>query len=167
MAGMVLGLAWSVAVLWIGVVHVNIPPFSRIVVSPFFAFAPGLVLIVMVGWIAAQRFFRADLIDGDAPPPGSHADINQRVLRNTVEQAVIALCVWPPLSFILLDDGLGVVMALSVNFAVARILFWIGYHVSPPLRAFGFAATMYPTVLAFVWGLPRLVEMILKAIPAT
>lgn len=151
-AGMAAGTIWSVVLIWIGSVHVNIPPFSRLVVSPFFALAPGIVLVCMVGWIAARRFFSPGLIDGDMPAPGSHADIDQRVLRNTVEQAVIALCLWPPLSFLLLDDGLGVVMVLSVNFALARLLFWAGYHVSPPLRAFGFAATFYPTVLALIWG---------------
>ncbi len=153
LAGMILGAAWSVALIWIGSAQVNIPPFSRIVIAPFFALAPGLVIVLMVGWIAARRFWSSELIDGAAPAPGSPAEIDQRVLRNTVEQAVIALCLWPPLSFLLLDDGLGVVMALSVNFAAARLLFWAGYHIAPPLRAFGFAATFYPTVLALAWAL--------------
>jgi uncharacterized membrane protein YecN with MAPEG domain len=40
---------------------------------------------------------------------------------------------------------------LTMLFVMGRILFWIGYHRNPYLRAFGFGITFYPTVLAFVW----------------
>ncbi len=53
----------------------------------------------------------------------------------------------------MLGDGPGVVTCLGIGFAVARLAFWIGYHISPPLRAFGFAATFYPTIIALVWAL--------------
>ena len=46
---------------------------------------------------------------------------------------------------------------LGVAFAVARLAFWAGYHMAPPLRAFGFAATFYPTVLVALWALWRVV----------
>lgn len=52
--------------------------------------------------------------------------------------------------------GAGTVLALGIGFAVARVAFWVGYHMAPPLRAFGFAATFYPTVLAALWVLWRL-----------
>ncbi len=42
---------------------------------------------------------------------------------------------------------------MGVGFGVARLAFWIGYHRSAPARAFGFAATFYPTVLATLWAL--------------
>ena len=45
------------------------------------------------------------------------------------------------------------VLVMSLAFAIARLLFWIGYHRAPPLRAFGFAATFYPTVAAALWAL--------------
>ena len=125
----------------------------RQLVGPFYAMAPGVVLMLMIGRIAQRRFFDAGLIDGAAPAPGSAADIDNRVLKNTVEQSVLALCLWPAISVMLFTDGPGVVLALSVGFAVARLAFWWGYHKSPPLRAFGFAATFYPTVLALLWAL--------------
>ena len=43
---------------------------------------------------------------------------------------------------------MGTVLALAMSFFIARLLFWVGYHISPPLRGLGFAATFYPTVLA-------------------
>ena len=151
--GMGAGLLWGVLVIWIGATMIEIPQFSRIVVSPFFTLAPGIVLMAMIGRVAQRRFFDETLIDGQEPEPGSPCDIDLRVLRNTLEQTVLALCIWLPLSYLLLSDGLGVVMALSIAFAIARVAFWVGYHVSPPLRAFGFAATFYPTVMALLWGL--------------
>jgi len=151
-AGMALGALWGAALIWIGTVHVNIPVFSRLLVEPFFLLAPGIILTLMIARIALRRFFDDTIIDGTKPESGSPADIDNRVLKNTLEQVVLAVCLWKPISYILLEDGMGIVMCLSINFAAARLLFWIGYHVSPPLRAFGFAATFYPTVMAFIWA---------------
>ncbi len=73
-------------------------------------------------------------------------------LQNTVEQLVLALALWPITGTVLAVDGPGVVVCLGVGFAIARVAFWIGYHLSPPLRAFGFAATFYPTLMAVGWA---------------
>ena len=53
---------------------------------------------------------------------------------------------------ILTAEGPGVILCLGLGFAVARLAFWGGYHLSPPLRAFGFAATFYPTLLVAIWA---------------
>ena len=112
--------------------------------------APGLVLAAMIGRLAQRRFFDDALIDGDAPVAGSPAAIDQRVLTNTVEQMVLAMMIWP---FVAITLGGRVVVYMGFAFALARVAFWIGYHRAPPLRAFGFAATFYPTVLAGLWSL--------------
>lgn len=112
---------------------------------------PALVVATMVGRLAQRRFFDAGLIDGDRFPPGSPAEIDQRVLSNSVEQLVLAACIWPALAVRLGAEGAGVVLALGIALAVTRVLFWAGYHRAPPLRGFGFSAGFFPTVLSGLW----------------
>ena len=151
-ASMAAGMLWSIGLLWVGAAVVNVPVFA-LVPTVFSAFlAPGLVTVAMVGRLAQRRFFDDQIIDGDAFVAGSAAEIDQRVLTNTVEQLVLALCIWPAAAVILAGDGPGVIIMLGLGFSIARILFWIGYHLSPPLRGFGFAATFYPPLMAFVWA---------------
>jgi uncharacterized membrane protein YecN with MAPEG domain len=155
-AGMIVGLMWGIVVLWYGSTapqFSNQPDLFQAMMAGLFP--AGLVTILMIGRLAQRRFFDDAIIDGDTFQPGSGADIDQRVLTNTVEQIVLALCVWPLAGALL---GTGVPLALGLNFAAARILFWIGYHVSPPLRGLGFAATFYPTILAAIWTLWALVH---------
>lgn len=153
--GMAAGLAWAIVLLWLGAGVVDIPVFALMptIMSAFLA--PGLVMAAMVGRIAQRRFFDDRIIDGE--PLSGPAETDRRVLANTTEQLVLALCVWPAAAVGLGADGPGVIMMLGLGFAVARLAFWWGYHLSPPLRAFGFAASFYPTVLAGLWALWRLV----------
>lgn len=149
--GMALGLLWGVGLLWAGArVFLPVPPPMVLAMALFPA---GLVTCVMIGRLAQRRFFDDTIIDGSPFAPGSAAAIDQAVLRNTVEQVALALLVWPVAGYAL---GPGVVLALGLGFAIARVLFWVGYHMAPPLRAFGFAASFYPTVLAALWVLWRL-----------
>ena len=153
LAGMAGGAIWAGLVLWLGTrIAVPIAMIQPVLMGALFA--PGLVLALMIGRLAQRRFFDATLVDGAPFAPGSGADIDQRVLTNTIEQIALALCIWPLAGFFL---GAGTVLALSLSFAVARLLFWTGYHLSPPLRSLGFAATFYPTVAAALLVLWRLV----------
>ena len=144
-------LLWAIGVIWIGSTQVDIPVFSRVLVTPMFFLAPGLVILVMILWIATCRF-RMGLDDVEPLPTGCAADTDQRILQNTIEQGALALALWIPISFLLPETGLGVVICLSISFAIARVLYWIGAHRSPVLCAFGFAATIYPTLVAMIWA---------------
>lgn len=151
LTGMAAGLIWACAVLYIGGWVVQIPVFA-VIPTIFSAFlAPGLVCLLMVARLAQRRFFDDAAIDGGGLSGG--AAIDQRVLSNTVEQLVLALCLWPAAAILLGGQGPGMILVLALAFAAARLAFWIGYHISPPLRAFGFAATFYPTILVTVWAL--------------
>ena len=46
---------------------------------------------------------------------------------------------------------------ITALFVMGRILFWIGYHKNPYLRAFGFGITFYPTVIVYLWLILRMV----------
>ncbi len=157
LAGMLAGLLWALAVLWLGAVVVNLPVFTLMPTVLTAFLAPGLVMLAMIGRLAQRRFFDEAIIDGNAYRPGSGAEIDQRVLSNTTEQLVLALCIWPAAAVILADDGPGVITVLGLNFALMRLLFWAGYHWAPPVRAFGFAASFYPTILVALWVLWRLI----------
>ncbi|MGR3314942.1 MAPEG family protein [Roseovarius indicus] len=153
--GMAAGAVWAVAVLVGAAIFVQLPVFALMPTIMTAFLAPGLVTIAMVGRLAQRRFFDDAIIDGEAF--SGAAAIDQRVLSNTVEQLVLAMAVWPAAAVLLGAEGPGVILVLGVAFAVARLAFWFGYHRAPPLRAFGFAATFYPTVLVALWALWRVV----------
>lgn len=153
--GMTAGAVWAVAVLVGAAIFVQLPVFALMPTIMTAFLAPGLVTIAMVGRLAQRRFFDDAIIDGEAF--SGAAAIDQRVLSNTVEQLVLAMAVWPAAAVLLGAEGPGVILVLGVAFAVARLAFWVGYHMAPPLRAFGFAATFYPTVLVALWALWRVV----------
>lgn len=147
--GMAAGLVWALLlVLWPQ--RAGLPYIAAPLALPGAFVAPGLVLIAMIGWLAQRRFLDDAIIDGEDFAPRSRAWIDQHVLSNTTEQMILALVTWP---FVAMTLGGAVVIVMGVGFALARLAFWFGYHLSPPLRAFGFAATFYPTVLASVWSL--------------
>lgn len=154
-AGMAGGALWAVALLWVGAAVIDLPVFALLPSLAFAFLGPGLVLAAMIGWLARRRFFDDALIDGADFAPGTGPWVDQRVLANTVEQTLLALCLWPPSAYLLIGDGPGVVVTLGVGFTVARLAFWIGYRRAPALRAFGFAATFYPTLGVVIFALGR------------
>jgi len=147
-AGMAAGALWALAVVW-GGQHVSVGFVPLPMAVPVAMVLPGLVMLAMIGRLAQRRFFDDAIIDGEAFVPGSGAWVDQRVLSNTVEQAVLALLIWPFVAFTL---GAPVVLVMGIAFAISRVAFWVGYHVSPPLRGFGFAATFYATALGALWA---------------
>lgn len=145
---MVLGAVWAVAIVLVPL-RLDLPFVPPVFALPFAFLTPAVVMALMIGVLAARRFFSRDLIDGQPPARSSRADIDQRVLTNTTEQMLLALLIWPFVGFSL--GGVSII-ALGIGMAIARLLFWIGYHVSPPLRALGFAASFYPTLFAAFWA---------------
>ncbi|MGI9395103.1 MAG: MAPEG family protein [Boseongicola sp.] len=149
LVGMALGALWAIVVVALpSLVPSNF--FVPLNVALIVALLPGGVfLLLVIGRLAQRRFFDDATIDGETFLVGSDAEIDQRVLTNTVEQLVLALVIWPFVGLVL---GGAAVITLGIAFGIARVAFWIGYHHSPPLRAFGFAASFYPTIAAAVWS---------------
>ncbi|XSG82666.1 MAG: MAPEG family protein [Methyloligella sp. ZOD6] len=111
-----------------------------------FAILPGVIGICIV---AAQRL-NPNMFVGKMAKPNSPLDINTRFILNTFEQftayfvAHAALAIYSP------AEEARTVVILTALFVLGRILFWIGYHKNPHLRAFGFGLTFYPTVAAYI-----------------
>ncbi|MEL7255861.1 MAG: MAPEG family protein [Pseudomonadota bacterium] len=149
-----IGIIWSVALLAGAALFVQIPVFALIPTIMTAFLAPGLVMMAMIMRIAARRFFEAGSGMGALSDAG---ELDRRVLQNTAEQLVLAAAIWPAAAVILGPAGPGVIIALGLGFAVARVLFWIGCHRSPLLRSVGFAGTFFPTVCVTLWALTALV----------
>ena len=112
-----------------------------------FAAIPMLVAIAIV---AAQRL-DPEMMIGHKVRPHSALDINSRFILNTAEQFVLYFVGQLGLMFYAPADNAGTLVSLTVLWLLGRILFWIGYHTNPVLRAFGFGITFYPTVIVYVW----------------
>jgi len=146
---MAIGAFWAIAVVALPSL-VPSTVFVPLNVALIVASLPGgLILLLVIGRLAQRRFFNDEIIDGEPFVVGSRADVDQRVLTNTVEQLVLAMVIWPFVGLVL--GGVSVI-SLGIGFGLARVAFWIGYHQSPPLRAFGFAASFYPTIAAALWS---------------
>ncbi|MEH3041811.1 MAG: hypothetical protein PGN21_17365 [Sphingomonas paucimobilis] len=110
----------------------------------------GLWSAAAIGNVARIRFFSALSIDGgDADPAVAHG---RAVAQNTLEQAVLAAIAYGALT-LATDRSAFPVAVLALCFSVGRAGFWAGYRRGTAARAFGFALTFYPTVLALLAAL--------------
>ena len=147
-AAQIVGLGASFAVIWFAMGSSG--GFMPINVALTAAFLPsGLVALAMVASVALRRLGDDDVVAGGALKPGSRADTDQRALANTVEQIVVALAVLP---FVALALGGFVVIWIGLALAAGRVLYWLGYHLSPAVKSLGFALGLYPTVIALGWS---------------
>ncbi len=111
------------------------------------ALAPAVVGIAIV---AAQRL-NPDMWVGQRPKPNSALDVNTRFVLNTIEQFILFLVGLSGVALFTPIAEADSIPILTSLFLFGRILFWIGYHKNPYLRAFGFGITFYPTVGVFTW----------------
>jgi uncharacterized MAPEG superfamily protein len=112
-----------------------------------FALVPGIVGICTV---SAQRLDPKMWVGREAKP-NSSLDLNTRFILNTFEQfaaflvAIVVVALYSP------QEEARALPILTTLFLLGRLLFWVGYHNNPYLRAFGFGLTFYPTVAVFIW----------------
>ena len=116
----------------------------------------GLWVAATIGNVARLRFFDGGAIDaavGGGDPPSIR--VARAVSQNTLEQAVIAGFAYAALT--LVAGSAGTIALLVGCFTIGRVLFWAGYAQGAAARAFGFTLTFYPSVLALLVVLVRLV----------
>ena len=126
---------------------------ALIIKNAVFATLPAVIAICVV---AAQRL-DPHMWVGRMAKPNSALDINTRFILNTFEQFILffignaALALYCPI-----EEARSLII-LDALFVLGRILFWVGYHYNPYLRAFGFGLTFYPTVGVYMWLMVRMV----------
>ena len=153
--GMAAGLAAAIAALAIGLnADVIGGPTETLGAA---ASILGLWVAATIGNVARLRFFDDRAIGGAAAGEDPLAiRIARAVAQNTLEQAVIAAFAYAALTYV--ADSAGAIALLVGCFSVGRVLFWTGYAGGAAARAFGFALTFYPSVLALLVVLVRLVS---------
>ena len=120
---------------------------ALIIKNAVFATLPAVIAICVV---AAQRL-DPHMWVGRMAKPNSALDINTRFILNTFEQFILffianaGLAVYCPL------EEARTLPILTAIFLLGRMLFWVGYHYNPYMRAFGFGLTFWPTVVAYAW----------------
>ena len=120
---------------------------AQVIKDSVFAMLPGVIGICIV---AAQRLDPRMWV-GRTAKPNSALDINTRFILNTFEQFTAYFIANAGLAIYCPPEEARTLIILTMLFVLGRILFWIGYHFNPYLRAFGFGITFYPTVAAFAW----------------
>jgi hypothetical protein len=112
--------------------------------------APALWLIVaMAGAVALKRRTTSTINPLDAE--SRHlVEVDNNVLRNTVEQFLTNAGLQLILSTYLTPGTMHVIPTLAGMFVVGRVLFWAGYRRSPIERALGLGITVLPTMVLCV-----------------
>lgn len=136
-------LGWSVG-------HA-LSPTDRVLRAVAASTVAALWLAAAIGHVAALRFASPADIDAAASgsPDSPRVAIAQAVLRNTLEQVVLAIPGYLALAWVVEGSG-AMIPLLAALFSVGRTLFWANYARGAAARAFGFALTFYSSVAALV-----------------
>lgn len=119
--------------------------------------------VLVVAWLAAAianvarlRFFSEQDIAGSSTET-STVEVRRAgaILQNTLEQVVLAVTAHMIVAASF-PHARTLIVTLACLFAIGRLLFWIGYRHGARARAFGFALTFYPSVLALIASAARL-----------
>jgi hypothetical protein len=111
----------------------------------------ALWLAAAIGHVAVLRFDSPADIDAAASgsPDSPRVAMANAVLRNTLEQVVLAIPAYLALAWVVEGAGAMIPM-LAALFSVGRTLFWTNYARGAVARAFGFALGFYSSVAALV-----------------
>jgi len=120
---------------------------ALVIKNAVIAVLPAVLAICIV---AAQRLDPSMFV-GRVPKPNSPVDINNRFILNTVEQFILYFIGNAGLALYCPPEEARTLIILTTLFVTGRVLFWVGYHYNPYVRAFGFGLTFYPTVAVYLW----------------
>ena len=153
-------IARQIAAAWVTIAMITWPAVHFIHPSPFntsldaWAFSALLSiswLFIAVGVRAKERYLNPQEIGGSAPSAGSRAEIDARVLQNTLEQTILMLTLTAILCQLRPLHWYALLIAITFFFNVGRACFWWGYHRSVILRGYGFALGFHALIMLFVF----------------
>jgi hypothetical protein len=125
---------------------------AQMIRDAVFAILPAVLAICIV---AAQRLDPSMWV-GRTAKPNSALDINTRFILNTFEQFILYFIGNAGLAIYCPPQEARTLIILTALFLIGRVMFWVGYHFNPYLRAFGFGVTFYPTVVVYLWLVLRM-----------
>ena len=117
------------------------------------AILPAVLAICIV---AAQRLDPSMWV-GRTAKPNSALDVNTRFILNTFEQFILYFIGNAGMALYCPPEEARSLIILTTLFLLGRVVFWVGYHYNPFVRAFGFGITFYPTVAVYLWLILRMV----------
>jgi hypothetical protein len=148
-----MGAALAIAILLLvvglryGTVMAPVDRFARVGAG---AAVMALWLAAAIGNVARLRFFSPqDIGAARGAQAGGPVARAVAILQNTLEQYVLAVAAQVGLA-VAFDRAELAIALLAGSFSVGRALFWTGYARGAAARAFGFALTFYPSVLALL-----------------
>lgn len=112
----------------------------------------GVSVLVLLMVSACFRVFDTAAAEDPFANAESNAwRIHQRVLQNTVEQALIFVPALIALAVRLDAAHTRILPLLTALWCAGRVLFWLGYRISPMLRGPGFEWTLFSSLAALAW----------------
>ena len=149
-----LAVSWSFAPI--------LSPTDRVLRAVAAATVAALWLAAAIGHVAALRFESPADIDAAAGGGGDSPRVvmANAVLRNTLEQVVLAIPAYLALGWVVEGSGV-MVPALATLFSIGRTLFWTNYARGAVARSFGFALSFYSSVAALVIVLVALIARLM------
>lgn len=113
--------------------------------------------LFVVAWLAAAianvarlRFFsERDIAGSSAENASPEVRRARAILQNSFEQVCLAILAHVILAASL-ENSQTMIEAMVILFSIGRLLFWMGYKHGAKARAFGFALSFYPTMMALL-----------------
>ena len=118
-----------------------------------FALIPFFVMIIFIG----NGRFLSDAIDPTKHLESNAMEINGRVADNTLQQTFVFLVGTLALTRSLDTESMKLIVALTIVFIIARVVFWIGYRIDPLYRAPGMAATSYMNLGIIIYSIVQFI----------
>ena len=159
LAGAAVALPFAIA-LWLGLFLLTPPvaaaaPLARLVYAlGWVGVAVLLTFLTAIEAVSHERLF-TPAIDPLAGRESPRMRINLRYLQHTLEQLVVFIPGLLLLAWYSADGTqLRAVTATAVVWIVLRIVFWVGYHISPTLRTPGLVGTAM-SMIVLLYGTAR------------